>query len=281
MKANKYFRNAELLKTDRAAYARRWNEKNAEHLEKSCYYDWMGKFLDDYSLILEIGTGSGQSTVSLLRKGHSIVSVDENPSCLEIAERNINDAGFKVTRQPRGIISPQYYGYNVKYRQPEGKIIDGGALLLEGDINNDLLLHDWLDRNKPFDAVICWLIGTHRSRQSNKIIINSPVRDNGDYRLFVQNEVYEIADKVLRKDGILQIVDRGERSNEPERIEETFESHRDQASTTSLIVEAVDSFDYEEPSDSGSQPMVVTLGTSGRLPTSLDMSLWSVISRKQ
>lgn len=280
MKPDKYSRHAELLKNDRLAYANRWNEKNAGHFERSGYYDWMSKFVDDYSLILEIGTGTGQSTVSLLKRGHTVVGIDENPNCLEIAERNIRDSGFEVTVRPRGIVNPQYYGYNVKYRRPEAEIIDKGALLLEGDVNNDSALQEWLIRNKPFDAVVCWLIGTHTGRPSNKVMINSRINNDGDYRLFVQNEVYEIAERVLRKDGILHIVDRGERTNDAAHIQETFDSHREQASTTSLVIESVESLPYEDPPDTGAQPMVVTLGTSGRIPTNFDMSFWSVMSRK-
>lgn len=280
MKNNKYLHITESLNNERSKYADRWNEKNSIHFEKNHYYDWMSKFLEGHSLVLEVGTGTGQSTISLLKNGHSVVSIDENPNCLIIAEKNIKQAGFEVYCQNRGIITPNYYGYNIKYRQIQNNFIDKGAFLIEGDIVNDPLLHEWLIKKKPFDAVICWLIGTHNDRQLNKVIINSNVRDDGSNRLFVQNEVYETADRILKSGGILQIVDRGENTNEPYLIQDALNAHKDQASTTSLVVESIELLPYEEPSVSGSQPMIISPGISGRVPKDSSMAFWSIISRK-
>ena len=111
-------------------------------------------------------------------------------------------------------------------------------------------------------------------------IINAGIRDDGNNRLFVQNEVYETADKILRTGGILQIVDRGENTNASYLVEDIIEAHKDQASTTSLVVESVKSLPYSEPSVSGSQPMILTPGISGRIPKTFSMAFWSIISRK-
>ncbi|MCR4297359.1 MAG: hypothetical protein NUV75_01210, partial [Gallionella sp.] len=63
----------------RVQYALEWGEGNAGHFTAAGYYDWMAAFLPKRRNVLEIGTGSGNGTLSLLSTGHTVVSVDENP----------------------------------------------------------------------------------------------------------------------------------------------------------------------------------------------------------
>ena len=65
--------------------------------------------------------------------------------------------------------------------------------------------------------------------------INAMPTDESTYRLRVQNDVYVLADQILRPGGILHIVDRTHRSDEDAR-RTTLESHREQAGPTTLDV---------------------------------------------
>ncbi|EKO3961192.1 hypothetical protein F2K62_002443 [Vibrio fluvialis] len=81
------------------------------------------------------------------------------------------------------------------------------------------------------------------------------------YRIFVQNEVYEIADKILRSNGILHIVDRGQELTSEDDKNDLIESHRDQASVTNLVVqETVESREYEDPNNGYDVGMVTNVG---------------------
>ena len=79
--------------------------------------------------------------------------------------------------------------------------LKGGALLMDGDIQNNSKLLSWLRENGPFDAVTCWLIGTHHARTYNEVFDAINVSDVLEYRLSVQNRVYELADQILRAGG--------------------------------------------------------------------------------
>ena len=268
------------IRENRLSYARRWGRYHASKFEQDGHYEWMASFLGGHRVVLEIGTGTAQGTKALLEKGHTVISIDENPECLKIAERFLLSEGYKVTYEPREEIRIEHDGYSIDYHAPESPLIEGGALLLEGDVLNDPELLAWLTK-LPVDAVVCWLLGTHEARPHNTIFHSIKVGNPGEYRLRVQNRIYEIADKVLKPGGILHIVDRGEAPAEDESLDEdTLTAHRDQASVTTLEVESTDYRLYEEPTDPKALPMGLTLGLSGRMPTNYRPALVSITSRK-
>ncbi|KZL88778.1 hypothetical protein [Clostridium magnum] len=138
----------------------------------------------------------------------------------------------------------------------------------------------WLEDNKPYDAIVCWLIGTHGFRRFNEAISEKNLVTPGDYRFAVQNRVYEKADELLRRDGVLQIVDRCETPNKDEIRDSFLESHRDQASVTSLLVTSLEYLEYDTNIENGAKMNVSTgnqITITDKIP---NMSFISVISVK-
>ena len=105
------------------------------------------------------------------------------------------------------------------------------CLLVRSITHNDRALEDAIASSGGVDAVTIWLIGTHSLRGRGTDIRQPKPRTPGEYRLLVQNAVYELADRLLRPGGVLQVADRGEAMVSQELRDDCLRAHRDQAST--------------------------------------------------
>lgn len=222
---------------------------DSETINERNHYDWMESFISPYHFILEIGTGVGLSTLKLLNSGHKVVSIDENIECLKQAYSLLTSQGKKIKLIRRGFLSSKIninHKYRINYEiiDKNININDFDAILIEADAlnENDSYFFDWLDSLGDFDAIVCWLIGTHSARKNNENImswVNSPA----DYRLSVQNKVYELADRILKSNGVLHVVDRAPEINE--EIKQTMITcHVEQASVTNLKFSSIDFKNY-------------------------------------
>jgi hypothetical protein len=261
----------QLLSDKRREYAESW-AKTAAHGDANGSYEWMASFLDGYRKVLEIGVGDGVSTLRLLEKGHSVVGIDSNIQCLERAQNRLGQPeNARLIRRERWDTSES--GLVVRYSSIAESLDGDNVIFVEGDIVNDPELERWLASLAPFDAVACWLIGT------NAVDL---VRHGGQanvYRCKVQNRVYELAESLLRSQGIVHIVDRAELPTEETQdriISTTLEAHRDQASVTSLVVDssAVAHRPWDDPEDG------IGMIRSGIGSTESGLALVSTIARK-
>lgn len=50
------------------------------------YYTWMVDKLTAYKIVLEVGCGTGYSTLALVERGYKVIAVDKNPECFEKAK---------------------------------------------------------------------------------------------------------------------------------------------------------------------------------------------------
>lgn len=155
-------------------------------------------------------------------------------------------------------------------------------MVLEGYVIRDPTTGGWLDSELvrwlysvgPFDAVVCWLIGTHKLDAE---IATSP----SAYRLRVQNATYELASKLLSPGGMLHVVDRGTVPSSEVSREETrqllWETHCEQATVTDLTVsQDIEFFPYEMLAEGEGTKMVFQ-----RAPSENETSaLWSIVSTK-
>lgn len=270
-----------LLNSDRQEYAKKWSNVNASFFAEKGLYTWMATFLENYKNIIEIGTGDGRGTLVLAKSGHKILSIDENPFCLQLANDLLIKYGFNVLLLNREKITFNDSNYSISYEEI-GSIDTGNfdVVLIEGDIINDNNLHNWLLATKPYDAIACWLIGTHTSRQYNKQVQYYNINSDQNYRLKNQNIIYEIAEYLLRSGGILHIVDRGEVPDSKLLQDDFLNSHKEQASVTSLEVTRLDWREYEEPNRTEAIQMVVAPPLSGRVPNLEKLALQSITAIK-
>lgn len=252
----------EFIQSQRAEYLDDWGNGNASKFEADEHYKWMADFLNGFERILEIGTGDGRATLELVKRGHKVISLDENSICLDAAQQRLELNGFSVCRLQRETIELAHQQkYSIRYSKINQCLLSQiDVYLIESDVLNDPEVVNWLQRITKFDAVICWLMGTHAARVYNEAINTSQMRTPFHYRVFVQNEVYEIADKILRSNGVLHIVDRGQELTGENEKDELVGSHRDQASVTNLVVQStVESREYEDPNNGYDVGMVANV----------------------
>lgn len=250
----------------RSDYINEWNI-TAKHYYEKGYYKWMSEQISSYKNILEVGCGNGCSTKQLLDDGHFVISVDENPKCLDETEKYLVTSGYTVKRIDREkILTPEHSSYQIEYSDIQEIQDDFDVILINGDISHDPKLYKFL-HSYNIDAIICWLIGSHGTRILNKSVIESGCTHNAaHYRILTQNRVYEVADEILKKDGILHIIDRGAELDD-QQLNATIQCHNEQASVTKLLVQqdSIKSLPYEEPTSENKMQMITTNQATGEV----------------
>jgi hypothetical protein len=274
-----------LLRKCQERYATRWN-LSADHLTEGGDYTWMAGFIRGYDRVVEVGAGTGQSTGILLDHGHSVISVDENPSCLHMAASYLAARGQSATvgseRAHRALVrdAPEHVreAHAVLYTPVAGAVDPacGSALLLEGNILIDPEMISWLTQLPPRDAIVCWLIGIHEA-----VHFHSQLGYRGTdprmYRIRVHNEIYKLANKILRPGGIVHIVDRAEDDTKEYR-DGSLKSHREVATVgAALRVESLELRPYQLSDAEGHQPIQ---DREGRLASRRAIFLSSLVARK-
>ena len=268
-----------------AVYARDWKLSSQQHYIDGVYR-WLAEQLTQFApqRIVDIGCGSGHALVALreiLGPDLEIIGLDENRACLQDAKATLRTMqGIDAQVIARMRVTPTSTGYT-HIASPCELDVQSSCVLVESDVCNDAFLWTELQRIGPFDAVTIWLTGTHMLRQYNVNVLRHGVGSVGDHRLYVQNAAYELADKILRQGGVLQVSDRGETPSSEELRQDIVEAHGVQASVTSLEVhpELLAYRPYTMP-NSRRTPMVGRAGTSGRVPSTPNWSIVSVISTK-
>lgn len=115
-------------------YAKQWDE-SAKYFYETKRYSWMAEKLTEYKTILEIGCGTGYSTLALVEAGHTVISVDKNSFCINKAKELI-----------------------------ESKGIESQVHFIEGDIAESAF-RNYLKESCSYDMVICWNVGTYWTRE--------------------------------------------------------------------------------------------------------------------
>ncbi len=120
-------------------YAEQWNNSSDNFYKNSSYF-WMREQIKKYNTILEIGCGTGQSTLSLLEKGHKVIVIEKNNFCIEKAKLLLEKKGYII-----GTI--------------ECGLLDCDVIFLESELfdtsTSNCISHI------SFDVVICWNIGSY------------------------------------------------------------------------------------------------------------------------
>lgn len=271
----------EILKKEKKKYANEWNI-DARYFYENGHYLWMNGFIENSLNVLEIGCGTGFSTLSLLENGHNVISVDENIECLKKTESLLKKKGYKVKVVRREHITKvtKYY-YDTTYGKINRKAFEDQTLLIEGDIIQDDKLKKWLQDTKKIDAIICWLIGSHGARRFNSVITDMLIETPQEYRIVTQNKIYELANELLTEDDTLHIVDRVRTPKDEEEIDILRLSHIEQASVTDLDIKDIKFREYDIDIKDGVE-MCITEGREVKKTTknNTSISLFSILSSK-
>lgn len=273
---------ADKLDNNYSQYIDRWIN-SSDYYRHNGNYDWMAEQLDGYKInkLFDIGCGNGNGLLSLLKKFPQIqlVSIDENPLCLEEAKRRLESHGYSVELIERRQTKFIGEGYTYVYK-PKLLTFRKQITLIESDFLNDEELIRYLKKIK-FDAVTVWLIGTHFGVESNihatKLGVNKEsIYSTSLYRLTVQNRAYRVSDKILEPSGVLQIIDRGELFLSKFVEDDIRNSHSRQAAVTKLKVKSITQKEYQE-AENGVE-MIMSRNISGRIPDHNRIAFTSIIS---
>lgn len=116
-------------------YAEQWDVSAKYHYDKG-YYAWMAQRISGYNTVLELGCGTGYSTLALCKEGFKVLAVDKNSNCIQKMKQLLDNNG----------------------------IIDEQVVLLEGDVVGDDFRTILLSEYK-YDIVLCWNVGSDWSKR--------------------------------------------------------------------------------------------------------------------
>lgn len=263
----------------RRTYISEWRRSSSYHATLG-HYQWMASLLGAFDFGFDIGSGDGSGLLELSKHGRAIISIDENASQTQIARERLSKAGVPVHYLQREMINDltDFPLYHIQYCgipvEPSALLLRG-VHLLDGDCTRgaDLGLRKWLRGVGPFDVVTCWLMGTHRARQRSYTYKDFEPDKPDIYRRYIHNQVYDLANEILKPGGLLQVVDRG--PGPVERMKDSsYREWQEQAKTTILTLKAIDAIEYEAVKDG-----IRLIASDGRaMPPKL--SLCSIISQK-
>ena len=270
----------------RVDYSRKW-AKNATNLDSQNCYDWMTSLLIPCgpSRIFDIGCGAGSGLVALLRKfpKAKIVSVDENPECINSAKQRLTSNGTHVNviqRLKDKSTGPRSHKLDIE----SGNLaLSKGVDLIESDILIDEELIDFLETQPKFDAITIWLIGSHRLRFNECDNLEGIIKSAPEYRRFVQKTAYLLADRILRSGGVLHIIDRGSPPSSELLKNRIMDSHRDHSIFTDgrMIPTSLDFRSYSEPNTNDSIRLIESKPSSKPAEAMNASAIISVISVKK
>lgn len=125
----------------RREYAEQW-EVSSKYFYDKKYYNWMQKKIENCNIILEVGCGTGYSTLTLLKSGHKVIALDKNSKCIEKAKALVQKNGYLV-----------------------GILPAADVCFIETDIVTEEFYSDVLNKIE-FDAVICWNVGSYWNKEN-------------------------------------------------------------------------------------------------------------------
>ncbi|WP_297100349.1 hypothetical protein [uncultured Draconibacterium sp.] len=197
------------------SYQKEWSF-TSEFYYAQGYYERLTSSLNDNLKILEIGSGSGFSTINLCKKASKLYSVDENKYCIKETFDRLIKNNIPATLVERGSIlsNEEVYSYKLEYEDifPTSKNL---VYCIEGNILFDSSLISHLKSIENFDLITCWMIGAHglilnheEQLLKNRSAFNTTPQMVQDYKFEVIEKVSEVSQIILNQEGLLNIVER-------------------------------------------------------------------------
>ena len=116
-------------------YTLQW-DVSAEYFYNKGYYSWMIEQISSYNRIVEIGCGTGYSSLALAKAGKRVICIEKNTECIKKAKELLKN----------------------------NSISDEQVLILHGDIVEEKFRQSIIN-DFDFDVVICWNVGTVWSKE--------------------------------------------------------------------------------------------------------------------
>lgn len=177
-------------------YATQWQE-NSMFFSTNGHYDWMANFLGQPSTIIEIGCGSGGSTLALAKKAQRIVAVEVNATLANAAAAYLNSNAVPTEVVNIGVQGSPLPTSNYRVTIVVGDVFEnkiGGVLSSVGA-----------------DAMACWLIGANPgliSAHLGKSMESFTGHEMPEYRERIHRRTYDLGVSLLKTGGMVHITDR-------------------------------------------------------------------------
>jgi SAM-dependent methyltransferase len=206
---------ANTIRNDQKKYAKKW-QNTSEFINDQDGYSWMADIVDKYNKIVEIGCGTGYSTLELAKRGHKVFSIESNVACINATIEKLKENNINYDVIKRGTLTDDGHKYLIEYRDIEKKVnSDVQVYIIEGDIlcfmaQKDLNLFQWLANAGPFNGIICWCIGAHYMIGKNRLLdkIQLPIENPALYRNSIQWFLAKMSPAFLSGPSILHYADR-------------------------------------------------------------------------
>lgn len=275
-----------MVDEDRKGYAEAWRI-TSQDIELQGAYDWFADQLAPYRpcRVFDVGCGFGLGIYAMLRKYSDIeiVSIEENPHCIDLAHEHIlKNMGINADVKRRLKAVPADHpacAYKNKYKALNYKKA-GRVCIIESDLLDDTaLIPTFSQKNHQFDGLTIWLAGAAPSKRHCQNF-EGFVKDPYNLRLVTQNIAYELADKIVKPGGFINLVDRANLGNTEQNKDELLASHKEQAEGTSFEPVSATSRPYEI--NPATQNVILGNMDSGQFGAQeVDLEFSSVISVKR
>ena len=131
------------MKNEKRIYANEWGS-SADYFYENGSYEWMCNNIKEYKIALEVGCGTGKSTLMLVETGHKVIAIEKNEYCLHQASELLKEKGYKVTNVVE-------------------EINDNDVLFLQADVVDKTFQKNIGEIN--FDIVVCWNVGSYWDKE--------------------------------------------------------------------------------------------------------------------
>lgn len=177
-------------------YAEEWKQ-NSKFFAENGYYEWMATQILPAKTVVEIGCGSGLSTIALAKLGRKVISIEANQNLANTAKFNLTNSGVTCTLVLIDCMDQIHWNDAVQVK------------ILVADIFDEKI-ESLLPKN-TIDAMACWLIGAQPAliaAHIDKKLEHFTGPEMPEYRDMIHRRVYNLGTQVLQTGGICHIVDR-------------------------------------------------------------------------
>ncbi len=179
-------------------YFDKWSENTINMLSNDVYSD-LTQMLPEAesadSILIEFGTGNGQSTLELIKLGYRIIVLEINEFCARACYDLMIDKQIPVKKSSIATIQN-----DLNSNQTKVFVIEGDGL-------------KFLDKKFNANVLVCWFIGASIVDTSNvlkKTVSSKENSINKKYREYIQEQIYKKfrINNQLFKTAQIQICDR-------------------------------------------------------------------------
>ncbi len=135
--------------TEKEKYANEWNN-SAEYFRNTIATNiWQRKYLGIRRYWKSVAA-QGKSTLALLKEGHSVIALDQNPYCISKALNLISASQYSI-------------------KDSLCELTENSVCFIECDVTDEANVNDLLS-GANIDIVICWNVGTYWDIEKEKDI---------------------------------------------------------------------------------------------------------------